>query len=268
MIKKYYKPDSFLEAASLKRQYGNSARYLSGGTKLNYGSMADEVEVVISLENLPIRVTRFDRDGVSIGGMVTLQSIAGDDKFPMPIRVAAKNSFPRNIRNISTIGGNVGAVESNTSILPCLVALKAELETAERGKITIEDYLAGDCQNLILHVVLPHIKGACTIKKVVRSAGALSVINVATRLVLKKERVDEVTIAVSGIAPRVIRLRDIEDDLLSGKLKIQPEMEKQMTLSIKPETDLTGSREYKKYITGVTVADCLMACRQGKMETV
>jgi putative selenate reductase FAD-binding subunit len=65
----------------------------------------------------------------------------------------------------------------------------------------------------------------------------------------------KIRIALSGVvAPG--RLRDAENSGLCG-----PALEQAVAQMISPPDDICGSRAYKRYITGVVVADLLAACQ-------
>lgn len=256
MIKEYYKPATVTEAVELKRSYGDAISYLGGGTKINHGSMSGNVEKVISLENLSLTGVEKNGDSVKIGSLVTLQEIVDNKSLPEVLRKGAQYTYSRNIRNMATIGGSIGAAKADCYLVPALIALNAEVETEEEGVMSVDSYLKKGASSLIKSVRLPKVEGKCTIKKVSRSCNSLPVITVAVRVSAK-----DAVIAVSGVSDKVERLSSVEDGIISGALKNKDDIEKKVASSISPKADLVGSVDYKKYIAGVTVADCVELCK-------
>lgn len=264
MIKEYFKPTTVAAAVELKRNYGDGVSYLGGGTKINSGSSAGDIDKVISLEYLSLRDVEADGSNIKIGSQVTLQEIVDDASLPKALRDSAKNTFSRILRNMSTIGGSIGTGKTDSYIVPSMIALNAGVNTFDEGKISVEDYVTKGSKSLILNFTLPNVKGNCVTRKVSRSCNSLPVINVATRLVMNGDNVSEAVIAVAGVSDSIVRLKSIEEGLLSGTIKTQEDIEKKVSLIVEPKSDIVGSVEYKKYITGVTVADCIEICKKGE----
>lgn len=258
MIKEYYKPDTVQEAVELKQSQG-PASYLGGGTKINHGSQSGSVEKVISLESLSLGDVKIDGGVVKLGSQVTLQEIVDNGALPKALCDAAKSTYSRNVRNMATVGGSIGAANAESYILPTLIALNASVETAEEGVMSVEDYVSKKSSSLILSVSLPEVKGVCVTKKISRSCASLPVLNVAVRVAD-----GEAAVVISGVADSVVRLSSVEKGLVSGSLKSQEEIEKSVSSSVDPKSDIVGSADYKKYIAGVTVAECIELCKKGE----
>ena len=67
-----------------------------------------------------------------------------------------------------------------------------------------------------------------------------------------------ICIALDGVADKALRLHDVETQSREGT-----QLEQAVANAIFPQDDIRGSAAYKRYITGVVVADlyadCLMA---------
>ena len=256
MIKEYYKPATVTEAVELKRSYGDAVSYLGGGTKINHGSMGGSVEKVISLDYLSLSEVETAGDTVKLGAKVTLQDIIDNASLPEVLKESAKCTYSRNLSNMATIAGSIGAAKADCYVIPALIVLNATVETSEEGVLSVEDYVSKGSSSLILNVNLPKVGGKCLIKKVSRSCNSLPVVTVAVRVSGK-----ESVVAVSGVAEKVIRLSSVEEGIAKGTLKSQDDIQKKASDSVSPKADLVGSVEYKKYIAGVTVADCIELCK-------
>ncbi len=259
MMNTFLKPASAEEAAALKQKYSGSI-YFGGGTEINYAGSLTQSECVIGLQALGLNAIEQDGDMVSIGASATAQELIDSPLVPEVLQEAAGYIYSRNIRNIATLGGNIGANTTDSALLPCLIALSAEVNTSEDGLISVEEYLSGGKQSLILSVRIPLQKWVCAVKKISRTVSSVSVINVAVRIDGTWEDVREAVIAVGGVAPRVVRLASIEAGLASGGLKDGDELQKAVSEAVSPQSDILGSMSYKQYICGVVVADCVSVC--------
>lgn len=126
-VARYAKPSTWQEALALRRADAG-ARWLAGGTYLLAGDGADKPESVVDLgAALPRGIERsgaFD----SIGAGATFQEIA--EASPPCLVEAALSMVNRNTRNRATIGGNLGADKSCSSLIPILLVLGSEIEAA------------------------------------------------------------------------------------------------------------------------------------------
>ena len=258
MIHDFLKPASVEEALVLKKKYTGSL-YFGGGTEINYADSQKKSECVISLEGLGLKNIEQDGDNLIIGASVALQELIDSPLVPLALKEAARCIYSRNVRNMATLGGNIGAKRSDSAVISCLIALAAEVQTAEDGLISVEEYISGGKESLILSVRLPKQNGQCVVKKVSKSAASPSILNVAVR-VDASEDIREAVIVVGGVAPQIIRLGAIEEGLRSGKLTDRDELQKAVSETVLPESDVLGSMSYKKYICGVVVADCVSEC--------
>ena len=64
-----------------------------------------------------------------------------------------------------------------------------------------------------------------------------------------------ICIALDGVADKPQRLRDVETQMREGA-----ELEQMVANAIFPQDDIRGSAAYKRYITGVVVADLYADC--------
>lgn len=260
MVKEFLKAKSPAEAARLKEEKRGS-QYFSGGTLINSLEYEKQPQVCISLEELGLKAVTKTPEGVILGAFLTLQELIDHVDVPEPVKKGAGHVYSRNIRNMATLGGNIGGKRGYSALIPILIAMGAELETQEEGTVPVWDYVKGESESLILSVRVPRKKGAAVVRKVAKSAGAYPVITAGVYILEDGGKVDEAVIALGGIAPKVERLTSLEEALKEGALKNNEEISDFVSAIVKPETDFLGSAEYKKYISGVTVAHCISICR-------
>ena len=146
MIKEVFKPASFEEAVKLK---DSDIYYLSGGTQINWTPARDErklkgkpaIEKVILLSGLLSSDIKKEGSALFIGAGATLQELIDTPAVPDALKKAAGYIASRNIRNMATLGGNIAANRADSYIIPCLIALKADVETSDDGIICVEKYI-------------------------------------------------------------------------------------------------------------------------------
>lgn len=105
------------------------------------------------------------------------------------------------------------------------------------------------------------------LKKYTRTANDLSIITVAVTMSRDGDMVKAPIIAIGGVAKHVVRLTGVEDKLNNQVLPAQEKLEKMVSDSVKPISDLRGSVQFKKYLAGVLVASVLEEAYSQKGES-
>jgi putative selenate reductase FAD-binding subunit len=262
VIKEVFKPSSLEEAVGLKN---NDVYYLSGGTHINWTPVVQyrksegkpEIEKVILLQGLLPTEVKKDGSSLTIGAGVTIQELIDSSLTPDALKKAAKYIASRNIRNMATIGGNIAANRFDSYIIPCLIALKADIETVGDGLLCVEKYVSEEKTSLIKRIILPPLDGICVVDAVYKSSGAYP--SVTTAVFVSKQ---EVVIAVGCVSKHVVRLKKLEERVLAGSLSgaaLAEAVEKE----VNPVSDLLGSSKYKKYLSGTMVAHSIELARKG-----
>ncbi len=255
MIEEFIRAESLEHAAEMGR---SGYVFLAGGTQVNsapFRKWGKPVEKVVSLDSLKLSHIEH-RDGhTRIGATTTLQDIADSSAVPAALRQAAQFIPSRPIRNMATIGGNVGANRRDSCIIPVLLALGASLKTVEEAKVSVESWVAEDRGDLILEFDIPPVQGFCTAVKESRSHQALPVVSAAVCLVGRDGRIAEAAVYAGCIGSKVLKLTEVEEAVMKGADVEQAVME-----SIHPEDDILGSADFKKYLNAVKIADAVELC--------
>jgi hypothetical protein len=123
-VKRYSRAGSWHEALEL-RDGEPGARWLAGGTALLAGDGRDKPDSVIDLGSALPRAIELVGGELSIGACATFQDIAAAPALPRYLVDAALTMVNRNTRNRATLGGNLGADKSCSSLIPLLIALDA-----------------------------------------------------------------------------------------------------------------------------------------------
>ncbi len=171
---------------------------------------------------------------ISIGAAMTLSGIIADPLVerhaPLLVRALRTVGGPP-IRNMATIGGNIGTASPAGDSLPPLYLLGAEVELASplgRRRLPIGDFVAGPGRTMlhrreiITRIVFPHAEPFPfqSFDKVgLRRSMAVAVASFAGMVRLSAAgHVEEARFAWGSVAPTVVRLPRLEAELAGSRL--------------------------------------------------
>ncbi len=276
---KFYEPTTVVEAVRVLAEHGAEARLVAGGTDVmvNLNSGATEPpEVLLSVKRIAgLRDLDVSSSAVTIGAAVTF----GEVLFSEPIRkalpalsiVAGKIAGPQ-IRNMATIGGNIGNASPGGDMLNPLLALGATVELARSDgdgvavrKVALADYFTGPGQSVReptelltkIHVDLPPAGYRYGHEKFGRRPSMeCAVLAVGVGAVVDGQgRLSDVRVVYSAVAPTPL-LGTKTAALLEGQT-ITPDLLEAVALEarseVQPIDDIRGSAEYRRELTGVLI---------------
>jgi putative selenate reductase FAD-binding subunit len=264
MIKAFYKPESVAEAVKLKARFGAKVCWFGGGTLINNALFGSPCEKVIDLEKLHFNRIEKKDGHLEIGSGVTLQEMIDAPEIWPVLREAAGHLWSRNVRNMATIGGNIGANRTDSCLIPCLMALAAELETAPDDRMLLEDYVRTRHNGLIVKVLVPPIQGTCRVRKIARQAKGPTIMTTAVHIIRSTDHIKKAIITLGGVGKQVIRLNTVEQGLEKGILANKKAVELAVAEAIAPGSHSSDPADYLTYISGVTIADLVEECRGEK----
>ena len=288
LFKEFHQPSSAQEAVGLRHNLLRAA-YLGGGTILNaldYEKMVPEefrAECLVSLESLPVRQIELTSEELVIGAMVTHQEMLESEQVFPVLKEIVGQMRNRNIRNMATVGGNIALRSSNGNISVGLLAMDANIEImlpqceassagevlensgqAQPGKINVcrkvlslAQYLEGVetvpglKEALILKVHIPRAIGEMRFatRCYRRTANDLSILSADVLVKGTAGHIEDIRLAMGGIARHAARLTDIENMLLEQGL---PKDRDELVSAIRPllhtVSDVRGSAEFKREV--------------------
>ena len=255
MIVEVLRPRSVEEAISAGRRPG--AAYLGGGTWLG-SPAAQGVTTLISLEHLGLSSIEVSPTRVTIEARVTFQQILDMPELPPAILQAVSLTASRTLRNMVTIGGEIGLLPPDSALICALLALDARITLAEASEpIPIERYLHEPPRGLVLFVTLDGPSQPGAVRAVSRTShGPRSIIVAAAARSLRPEVLDP-RIVVGDGNRAAARLIETEGRLRGAPLPPKVRIEEWVSRELHPVADAHASVEYKRYIAGVLVADTL-----------
>jgi putative selenate reductase FAD-binding subunit len=267
MIQDFFKPQTIAEALELKQKFKDGAVFMAGGTDVNCADSKYESEKVIGIEQLKLNQISKTQSELSIGAGVTIQELIDSPKIPDQLKTAAGHFVNRNIRNIATSGGNIAANNSASNLIPILVALDAELKIGGSATpVPVYEYIAQEMTRLIEAIIISSesLAKKYGLRKFSRAANDISIITAAVTFNIQNEKLSNVRVAVGGVSPHVVRLAPLENKLEGNKLIAPAEIEDTVKNIVAPAQDIRGGFQFKKYMAGVLVSDCMHNAYHGR----
>jgi xanthine dehydrogenase small subunit len=257
----YLKPFSLAEALRLRKEYPN-ATIINGSTDvaLRQTKKKELLPEIIDLSDVT-ELKSFHEDGENLcfGAGLSMEQVRKYSEGRIPPLQNILNVFGSlQIRNIATIGGNVGSASPIGDSLPVLFAVKALIrlksESAERI-LPIEEFIKGYRQTdikadeLITEIIIPCPEKNQIIRsyKVSRRKDLdISTVSGTFNLKLDNDQISEVILAYGGMAAFTMRAVKTEK-FLSGKKWNRESVESAMKILAEEFTPLSDARAEAVY---------------------
>jgi aerobic carbon-monoxide dehydrogenase medium subunit len=271
-------PETKIEALRHIASYRKDAIVVAGGTyalrEIHSGFRKPTVVVHLGRVRELSQVEEGDR--LSIGSTVTHRTIVRSTDFRQYPALAAASSTCGGwqTQNVGTIGGNLcNASPAADLMTPLLVhGARLTLESAERGKriVPLDAFVLGpqhtarkDDELLTSVDVDPMGEGTVDgfVKVRRRSSMDSPILSVAVRFAVRRIHgpLEDVRIAVSGVAPSPYRVREAET-LLAGRPLTDAAISAASEIIVKlasPISDARGSAEYRLAVLPRVLAKAL-----------
>ncbi len=276
----FAQPNSVNEAIYLLGS-NRTSRILAGGTDLLVEmkfNRAHSPEKVISLKKLSGLNFIQGGQGLKIGAMTNISLIETSplvrDNFPALAKAAASVGSLQ-VRNLGTIGGNIGRAAPSADLVPSLIAYGAEaIVIGPKGKrnVALESFFKGPGQTVLeqdeilveISINKDQQKTSSYIKLGKRKAMEIAVVGVAVALDLDGDVCRDCRIVLGSVAPTVIRAEGAEKVLRGEKLSeksIEATAFEAMRAA-KPITDIRATAEYRREMVGVLVKRAIAQAQQ------
>ena len=260
MIQEFFKPQTIAEAVKIKEKFKEDAVFMAGGTDVNCRDSAYEIEKVIGIEQLKLNKISKTQKKLSIGAGVTIQELIDSPKIPDQLATAAGHFVNRNIRNMATIGGNIASNHSTANLVPILIALDAELKIGgSTAPVPVYEYVSREMTRLIEGIMISSksLTKKYGLREFSYAANDVSIITVAVTVNIQDKKLIDVRVAVGGVSKHVVRLTELEHKLESNTLLAAKEIQDAVKYIVAPVKDIRGDVEFKKYMAGVLISDCI-----------
>ncbi len=257
---KYFQPKSLDELFKLLERFPK-ANIINGSTDiaLKQTKKFELIEFIIDISAIrELKIIEETIQGINIGAGVSLETIRNTIANQIPSLKEMLDVFAsRQIREIATLGGNIGTASPIGDTLPLLFALNTTLiivsQKVER-EINIEDFITGYRQTdlkqgeIIKSVFIPKQKNEDVkfYKVSKRKDLDISTVSAGFRILLKNNKVSDVCLAFGGMAETPKRAKKTENFLL-GKTWNQLAINEAMEILYKEFTPLSDARSGKEF---------------------
>jgi len=275
----FIRPQDLSELLCIKKDLRKKALILDGGTNLLIYIKDGVIRegTIVDVTRLPeLKGIRRVNGSVEIGAAETMTDLMNSPVLQESIPFIPE--FLRDfgnllVRNTSTIGGNIADASPIADSAPPLLVLGAEVVAANsEGERVIpldeffvkpqETTLEADEVLLRFRVPVPKAGRGNFIKLGLRRGTSCSVASVAVWLVADGGSVQDIRIALGGVAPKPIRVKKTERDFTGKKLDEQTinRIAEGVKEEIKPITDVRGSAEYRQEVSARLLARVVKVC--------
>ena len=272
----YHAPGSVSDAIGLLDRLGDEAKVLAGGhsllplMKMRFAAPAHLVDLGRIAE---LRGIREDKGALVIGAMTTENDLVWSklvqEKCPLLVEGARQISDPQ-VRYKGTIGGDIAHGDPGNDHPALALALGASLvlngRTGERT-VAADGFFRGLYDTALepgeiitsIRVPIPAPGTGWCYAKLKRKTGDFATAAAAVLLRMKGDKVQDVSIALTNVAPTALRARVCES-ALRGKVLDDASMNEAARLAMgvcDPVADQRGDAEYKTAMAGEMVQKAL-----------
>jgi CO/xanthine dehydrogenase FAD-binding subunit len=229
------RPDSLKTAVEFLDQQGSETKILAGGTDVMAAIRAGEVnsKFLMDINKLDeLKGIELTKEGIVVGAGVTLSEINKSDllkRYAPALQKASINFASHQIRNLATIGGNVGNCSPCGDTIPPLVIHESQVVLASsKGQrcIPIEETAAGPYQcsrrpdEIIVKFVLKPSQVAFSDFQKIGRRKELAVARMSMAVMMGKdatEKVSQMFLSLGACTPTPQRITAVEDFFI-GKI--------------------------------------------------
>ena len=273
-----YFPRTIEETVSVLSRYGQDAQLLAGGTDL-FVKMKHRRLVPSVLVNIK-RISGLDeirwdaKEGLRIGALTTIEAIKDSvlvrERFPV-LSEAAGVLGTTQVRNLGTLGGNLGNASPSAEFAPPLLILNGSARCAGRRgerEVPLEEFFVGpgksalEPDEIIIEILVPNPPPRAELVYLKHSLRKMDVAMAAAAVfvLLEGDVCRDVRIALGAVAPTPFRARKAEQTLigerLSGDSKESELLEQVAQMAAGeslPIDDIRSYASYRRKIVGMLV---------------
>ncbi|MGD9874750.1 MAG: xanthine dehydrogenase family protein subunit M [Kiritimatiellia bacterium] len=271
-------PHTVEEACGVLRQLGEAAQPIAGGTAFHFYT-DDRIETAVDISQLGLNTITPVDGGFRIGAMTTLAQISDFKADGWMLGEVARHISTQQIRNISTIGGNISRVFPWSDFAIALQALGATMHVQGDAAqdISSDDFFKSQPArlfkdgSLLTGVTVPAVKKPAGFgwRKEQRSMKGFGLMSSGVMLTLGGNAIADIRVAIGAGIPFPRRLPKVEA-ALKGKSADEKTLG-DIILSRPEEVNWVSkeglSEEYIGHLADVVIFDALMqAVRRAKGE--
>lgn len=262
-------PTRLDEARGILKQLGSTALPLAGSTSLVFAAGKDD-RVAVDITRLGLHGIRKESGIFRIGATTAIAALQKHHEDGWVVDRVAKHLASQQIRNMSTLGGNIVRVFPWADFPVVLLALNAEMVIAGDGGERIvgaDEFFSGQPTRLLkagellaavkLKAVTPG--SGFGYRKETRAHMGFSMMTAAAFLVVDGKKIGSARVAVGAGVPFPARLKAIEDALI-GKAASESlfrEAASKGAEGLKVKSVAGNTDEYTLHLAPVVIGDAL-----------
>ena len=279
MWEDYYRPQTLQEALDILSRHPGKARVIAGGTDLllDLKNASKQVEYLVDIREIEGMTRIEEREGrLFIGACVTHSQLAASPlirKMAAALAEGAATVGSVQVRNVSTVGGNIVNAQPAADTAVPLVALGASAAMVDtdgtKRVAAVEDLFAGPGRSKINSTKTivtefsfpaspPMLSAFDRIAR--RKSLSLPMLNLAVALQRENNAAKHIRIAAGPIGPTPQRLERVES-ILEGRMiesAILAEAARLASECAQPrDSVLRGPRNYRKEMIGIMLTRTL-----------
>jgi CO/xanthine dehydrogenase FAD-binding subunit len=274
----YIAADSIAMAVEALAQAGDDAKIIAGGQSLvpmlNFRMLRPSILVDIN-RIAGLDVIEETGEAIRVGALTRHYQLETSPLIArhLPVLSCAMTHVAHlAIRNRGTIAGSLAHADPAAELPMMALLLDAELRVASAsGERTIaaRDFFLGAltvdlaASEIVTEVMLPKLprRTGWGFEEVARRHGDFALAAVAATLTMSGGAIEQARIALTGVGPTALRATEAEG-LLIGRT-LEPDLASRVIAAvratIKPETDLHASSDYRRHLAGVLTGRALVA---------
>jgi CO/xanthine dehydrogenase FAD-binding subunit len=274
----YIAADSIAMAVAALAQAGDDAKIIAGGQSLvpmlNFRMLRPSILVDIN-RIAGLDVIEETGEAIRVGALTRHYQLETSPLIArhLPVLSCAMTHVAHlAIRNRGTIGGSLAHADPAAELPMMALLLDAELRIASAaGERTIaaRDFFLGAltvdlaASEIITGIVLPKLppRTGWGFEEVARRHGDFALAAVAAILTVSGGATEQARIALTGVGPTALRATESEGLLIGHALgpDLVSRVIAAVRATIKPETDLHASSDYRRHLAGVLTGRALAA---------
>jgi carbon-monoxide dehydrogenase medium subunit len=275
----YFAPKTVAEALQLLARHGDDGKVLAGGQ-----SLIPVLKLRLAAPSVVVDIGRIgdlsylksEGGVIRLGAMTTHAAIAKSslikESCPLLAETAAQIG-DQQVRNRGTIGGSLVHADPAADWPAAMLALHAEIVArSSKGERVIKaaDFFVEMMTTAVqtgelvteIRIPVPAQPKAAAYLKVPQAASGFAVVGVAAQLTMDGGKCKDVSIGVTGLAPKAYRAKSVEDALRGQTLDdatLSVAMAKADAEASDAMEDIHASGEYRRHLTRVYAKRAIQA---------
>lgn len=210
-----------------------------------------------------LKKIEISEDKLIIGSAVTYTELIESPLIPEYMKNIFSHVASPAIRNMGTLGGNIGNSSPVGDTLPLLYALEAkvnlESENSKR-QVNIKDFILAPGLNDLkegelitsIEISLKNFNVIDYRKVGTRKSTALAKLSFLAMAEIKDNKINDIRISFGAVAPTIVKSKEIENEIIAKSLNDEKinkdELIKSYDKLIKPIDDQRSTKEYRKTV--------------------